>query len=309
MKRLLLCFLAALMIVLPSCGAQGDQTDAASTPATPAETTSANNAPNESADEKTTAAETTAEETTAGPIRDKETELKILFIGNSFTFFNDMPTKYFQNICGASGYKVSVESITNGGHYLSKFADASDEYGAKVDKALKENKYDIVIIQEQSGCPIADPNRFFNGVRALAKKVKDNGAELYLFETWGYKEGYSKLSSHGGSTKIMEMKLRAAYTAIAEEVGAEVILAGVAMLDIHTQGKIEVYRDDLFHPSAQGSALVAYTIFGKIFMEDARNVKYNCGMSAENAAAMKEAAYKAVFGDNPVVDHYKVSTK
>jgi hypothetical protein len=309
MKRLLLCFLAALMIVLPSCGAEGDQTDAASTPATPAETTSANNAPNESADEKTTAAETTAEETTAGPIRDKETELKILFIGNSFTFFNDMPTKYFQNICGASGYKVNVEAITNGGHYLSKFADASDEYGAKVDKALKENKYDIVIIQEQSGCPIADPNRFFNGVRALAKKVKDNGAELYLFETWGYKEGYSKLVTHGGSTKIMEMKLRAAYTAIAEEVGAEVILAGVAMLDIHTQGKIEVYKDDLFHPSPKGSALVAYTIFAKVFMHDPRTVKYTCGVGESNSAAMKEAAYKAVFEEQPIPDGYKIKTK
>ena len=291
MKRLLLLILAVSMLVLASCNGNGESTTASVTTA------------------ETTPEATTAEETTAAPLRDKETELNILFIGNSFTFYNEMPTKFFKNICGSAGYKVKIEAITNGGHYLAEFADTSDEYGKKVDKALKNNKYDVVILQEQSGCPIANPKKFYGGVRDLAKKVKDNGAELYLYETWGYKKGYSKLSSHGGSTKIMEMKLRAAYTAIAEEVGAEVILAGVAMLDIHTQGKIEVYRDDLFHPSAQGSALVAYTIFGKIFMEDARNVKYNCGMSAENAAAMKEAAYKAVFGDNPVVDHYKVSTK
>ncbi len=295
MKRLLLFILAVSMLVLASCNGNGESTTAS---VTTAETTP-----------EATTEETTAEETAAAPLRDKETELNILFIGNSFTFYNDMPTKFFKNICGSAGYKVKIEAITNGGHYLAEFADTSDEYGKKVDKALKNNKYDVVILQEQSGCPIANPKKFYGGVRDLAKKVKDNGAELYLYETWGYKKGYSKLSSHGGSTKIMEMKLRAAYTAIAEEVGAEVILAGVAMLDIHTQGKIEVYRDDLFHPSAQGSALVAYTIFGKIFMEDARNVKYNCGMSAENAAAMKEAAYKAVFGDNPVVDHYKVSTK
>ncbi len=298
MKRLLLCFLAALMIVLPSCGKEGDES-AETTPNTPAETTP----------DATTPADTTAEETTAAPIRDKETELKILFIGNSFTFFNDMPTKYFQSICGSEGYKVKVEAITNGGHYLSEFADPSDEYGKKVDKALKNNKYDIVILQEQSGCPIANQSRFFGGVRDLAKKVKDNGAELYLYETWGYKEGYSKLSSHGGTTKIMEMKLRAAYTAIAEEVGAEVILAGVAMLDIHTQGKIEVYKDDLFHPSAKGSALVAYTIFAKVFMHDPRTVAYTCGVGKTTSAAMKEAAYKAVFEEQPIPDGYKIKIK
>ena len=298
MKKLLLCFLAALMIVLPSCGGDGEQS-AETTPNTPAETTPA----------ATTPADTTAEETTPAPIRDKETELKILFIGNSFTFFNDMPTKYFQSICGSEGYKVSVEAITNGGHYLSEFADVSDEYGKKVDKALRENKYDVVILQEQSGCPIADQSRFFGGVRDLAKKVKDNGAELYLYETWGYKEGYSKLVTHGGSTKIMEMKLRAAYTAIAEEVGAEVILAGVAMLDIHTQGKIEVYKDDLFHPSAKGSALVAYTIFAKVFMHDPRTVAYTCGVGKTTSAAMKEAAYKAVFEEQPIPDSYKIKIK
>jgi hypothetical protein len=298
MKKLLLCFLAALMIVLPSCGGEGGQS-AETTPNNPVETTP----------DASTPADTTAEETTSAFPRDKETELKILFIGNSFTFFNDMPTKYFQKICGSAGYNVSVEEITNGGHYLSEFADTSDEYGKKVDKALRENKYDIVILQEQSGCPIADQSRFFGGVRDLAKKVKDNGAELYLYETWGYKEGYSKLISHGGSTKIMEMKLRAAYTAIAEEVGAEVILAGVSMLDIHTQGKIEVYKDDLFHPSVKGSVLVAYTIFAKVFMEDPRALAYTCGVGKATSATMKEAAYKAVFEEQPIPDSYKIKIK
>ena len=295
MKRLLLFILAVSMLVLASCNGNGESTTAS---VTTAETTP-----------EATAEETTVEETTAAPLRDKETELNILFIGNSFTFYNDMPTKFFKNICGSAGYKVKIEAITNGGHYLAEFADTSDEYGKKVDKALKNNKYDVVILQEQSGCPIANPKKFYGGVRDLAKKVKDNGAELYLYETWGYKEGYSKLISHGGTTKNMEMKLRAAYTAIAEEVGAEVILAGVAMLDIHTQGKIDVYKSDLFHPSPKGSALVAYTIFAKVFMHDPRTVKYTCGVGESNSAAMKDAAYKAVFEEQPIPDEYKIKTK
>ena len=77
-----------------------------------------------------------------------------------------------------------------------------------------------------------------------AAMVKANGAELYLYATWGYKEGHEKLASSGGTTAAMEMKLRAAYTAIAKEVGAKVVYAGVAMLDIHQNTSINLYASE-----------------------------------------------------------------
>lgn len=256
----------------------------------------------------TTTELTTAEETQIE--RDPSKELSILFIGNSFTFYNDMPTALFQKICESGGYKVKITSVTNGGHYLSEFADPSDQYGMMVRARLAKNKYDIVILQEQSGCPIKNPGRFYDGVRTLAELIKANGAEIWLYETWGYKAGYSKLETHGGDTATMEMKLRAAYSAIADEVGAKVVYAGIAMLDVHTNNPaINVYRDDLFHPSAIGSSVVAYTFYATLFGEDPRAVSFNCNLPATTAKILKEAAYEAAFGDNSVDGDFKLSSE
>lgn len=236
------------------------------------------------------------------PNRNKNTTLNILFIGNSFTFYNEMPEKYFANICKEGGYKVNVTSITNGGHFLYEYADENDTYGAKVKSALENNKYDIVIIQEQSRGAITHPERFKNAVRELAAMIKANGAELYLYSTWGYKAGHSKLADYGGTTAAMEMKLRKAYTAIAKEVGAKVVYAGVAMLDVYQNTSIDVYASDLFHPSASGSLLVAYTFYASLFGEDPRALTYTAGLSASDVAKLREAAFEAAFYAHPVTN-------
>lgn len=66
------------------------------------------------------------------------------------------------------------------------------------------------------------------------------------------------------------------------------------------------YLYSLPRQEARGNA---YTIFAKIFMHDPRTVKYTCGMGEEISADMKEAAYKAVFEEQPIPDGYKVKTK
>ncbi len=242
------------------------------------------------------------------PIRSKTDTLDILFIGNSFTYYNDMPTAYFAPICKEGGYSVNVTSITNGGHYLYEFADPNDTYGAKVKTALTNNKYDIVIIQDQSRGPIKYPTKFYNAARTLAAMVKTNGAELYFYSTWGYKEGYTHLPDCGGTTEIMEMKLRAAYSAIAEEVGAKLVYAGVAMLDIHQNTSINVYQDDLFHPRPAGSLTVAYTFYATLFGEDPRGLTFTGGLTEANVAKFRQAAFEASFYPNPVDPKYATTT-
>lgn len=240
--------------------------------------------------------------------RDPSETLDILFIGNSFTNTNSMAPNIFKPICEAAGYTVNVDTVLKGGWFLYKFASEADEYGAKVQEKLTKNSYDIVILQEQSGCPIANPALFYYGARQLAEMVKENGAELWYYQTWGYKAGYSKLPTHGGTTEAMEMKLRAAYTAIAEETGGKVAHAGLAMLDVHQNygSAINLYKSDLYHPSIYGSTLAAYTLFAEIFNYDVRTVNYNGAVEAANATILKEAAYNATFGDNSVPEEHRV---
>ena len=49
--------------------------------------------------------------------------MKILFIGNSATYFNDMPTAIFAPMCEAAGYDVEVTAITKGGYCLAGHVD------------------------------------------------------------------------------------------------------------------------------------------------------------------------------------------
>ena len=242
---------------------------------------------------------------------ENKTSFKVLFVGNSFTYYNNMPTAYFQKICKAAGLDVEVDTITNGGHRLDEFADPGDEYGSRVRRALEEEQYDYVILQEQSGRPIAKPAGFFDGARDLAALVEANGAELWFYQTWGYKEGYSKLPTHGGTTEEMELMLRAAYDAIAEELDANVAHVGIAMYDLHSNENFEpdLYNDDKFHPSKYGSIVAAWTIFASIFEIDPDKVDLDCGIEDEHLDDIKEAAYYAAFSPDPVPDGYKISSE
>ena len=131
----------------------------------------------------------------------------ILFIGNSYTYYNSMPETIFSNIVKYSKYKANVESVTKGGWYLKGHADANDEMGAKVEKKLAEKKWDYVVIQEQSTCPIENPAKFYDAVRAITAKIRANGATPILYCTWGRKAGHSYLSTSGQSNKTMTYRL------------------------------------------------------------------------------------------------------
>ncbi len=257
-----------------------------------------------------TLAETTAgAPETAEVIFDKEKTYRVLFIGNSYTARNSL-SQLFTSIAKSAGYtKLTATAITKGGWYLDKHADAKDEIGQKVDAVLKKNTYDFVVIQEQSVCPVSDPGRFYDGVRAIVKKIRDNGAEPILYCTWGRKTGHSTLKEFGLTNETMTWKLAAAYTAIGEELGVRVAYAGPAFYEVYRQygSKIELYDTDSTHPSATGSYLAALTIFSEIFGADPAEIPCKQNISEENAVALHRAAKIAVT-ETTVPESYTVSS-
>ena len=216
----------------------------------------------------------------------------ILFIGNSYTYFNGMPTEFFAKIAESAGVSVNITSITKGGWTLEKHADANDVCGAEVEKALFENKYDFVVLQEQSLRPAIDQERFFASVRALCEKIKPSCANVVLYSTWGRKEGSEKLAEIGMSHKEMTEKIALSYRAVAKEVGAVVADVGHAFFNVNALGEMELYHEDKSHPSKSGSFLAALVIFAKMFDFDVREIAFNAHLSKEEAEILKSAAYK-----------------
>ena len=116
----------------------------------------------------------------------------VLFIGNSYTYFNDMPETCFKKAAEEAGYDVTVTAITKGGAYLYQYADSEHEQGKQLRQAISGKKYDVVVIQEQSLNPIKDESSFLNGVRDIRELI--DSEHFVLYATWGRNIGSAKLA-------------------------------------------------------------------------------------------------------------------
>ena len=74
---------------------------------------------------------------------------RILFVGNSHTFYNDLAGT-FARIANDFGQKSDVYELSRGYYSLKQYADPENEMGALFDKTVNGKKWDFVILQENS---------------------------------------------------------------------------------------------------------------------------------------------------------------
>lgn len=178
--------------------------------------------------------------------------MKILMLGNSFTYFHDMP----KMLAALTGWDVTAH--TRGGAYLHEHLNPEMELGAKTLKALKEEKWDFVVMQEQSKAPIFTKADFLKSVRELTKLIRENGATPVLYATWAYRDGSEKLASTGLSRILMDQGLYDSYHQAAKE--NQTLVADVGKAFAAMDGLAELLEPDDFHPSEAGSILAATVI-------------------------------------------------
>ncbi len=195
--------------------------------------------------------------------------MRILFIGNSYTYYNDMP-KLFESLARENGKDVSVDSVTKGGRRLAQNLCEGDEHNAKICALLKNNAYDVLILQEQSYLALVDYEQFERGVEGLIKLV---GAKRnVLYATWGRKSGADLLAEHGWTSKGMTEMLCDAYCRAAEKCSAEISHVGLAFADLSASDtSVDLYDPDLSHPSYIGTCLGVLMHYKRIFGEIAQN--------------------------------------
>ena len=198
--------------------------------------------------------------------------MNILFIGNSYTYFSDLPT-LFASLCAANGQEVRVDSVTCGGRRLHENLNVfcndfnpDDEYSKKISELVEETEYDVLFLQEQSCLPIVEPQMFLAGVVGLSTVI---GAwRTILYATWGRADGSDTLAHYGWTREGMTEGLYDAYCQAAEIAHAEVSPVGLCFAKIvESHPEIDLYDPDLTHPSYAGSCLSAMTHFRTLFGE------------------------------------------
>lgn len=105
--------------------------------------------------------------------------MRILMLGNSFTFANNMP-ETLANLIDAE-----VVQHTRGGARLAEQLNPDTKMGGMTQAALENEKWDYVILQEMSNGPITSRESFLKNTALLCERIRSNGAVPVLYATWG----------------------------------------------------------------------------------------------------------------------------
>ena len=137
---------------------------------------------------------------------------RVLFVGNSYTFVNDLPTM-FANLAGSGGHPVETGMAAQGGWTLANHITAED-----TTNALNSSKWNYVVLQEQSEIPSVEQSRtqtMYPAARVLVRSIRDAGAKPIFFETWAHSDG---LPANGMPTyESMQYQIDSGYWGIAQE--------------------------------------------------------------------------------------------
>ena len=186
--------------------------------------------------------------------------LRVLFIGNSYTYFNNLPAliRAFAT-SDRGGRPVATGMLAPGGMTLRGHLD-----GGKADSAVRANRWDVVVLQEQSALanPVrrgpsvepGTPERFHAAVRSLDSLVRRSGARTTLYQTWARAD-----QPHHTQT------IASAYETIAADLGITLAPVGRAFAIARTERPdLALHVEDGSHPTAAGSYLAACVLYATL---------------------------------------------
>ncbi len=174
--------------------------------------------------------------------------MRILMIGNSYTFFNDLP--------GVLAKKLGAEVRGNlkGGASLIDRLDPASELGRDCMRLLSE-KWDYVVLQDHSRGPVVRREDFFRAAGELCALAKKAGAVPVFYSTWAYRKGGPMGNAFGMDYDEMYTELSAAYAKAASDNGALVAEVGKAFYE--SEDVDALFDPDGSHPSPAGTELAA----------------------------------------------------
>lgn len=239
-----------------------------------------------------------------------QTEKKtILFIGNSYTYYNELP-QLCTSIAASMGDVLVMEQSTFGGYKLEQHV-SKDHTLEKIKQGMPDynNKktrldYNYVVLQEHSQYPSENREHIvahtFPAINFLDSMIKayNPSAQLIFYETWGRKNGDKSrcevlpaVCTYAG----MDSVTTNTYHMLAKRYSAMLSPVGEVWNNIRANyPNIELYNEDESHPSIAGSYASACTFYALIFGKDPRKIQYDYLLPFDEAYAIKQAVYEVM---------------
>jgi hypothetical protein len=204
-------------------------------------------------------------------------KIRVLFIGNSYTFQNNLPV-IFKELCDAADRPMDVEMVAEGGKSL----DWHLYQNPKTIQVIENGPWDIVVLQDHSLQTILEPERFMHAVVRLSAKIKATGAIPFLYATWARE------------------KLPETQETISNNYARAAAAAGVAIAPVGDTWQavkkavpdVTLYKDDGSHPNFTGSYLTACVLFAAIFQASPIGLKNSLRLCDGTQAVVDPALAK-----------------
>ncbi|OQX78557.1 MAG: hypothetical protein B6D61_05225 [Bacteroidetes bacterium 4484_249] len=236
----------------------------------------------------------------------KGDSLKVLYLGNSHTFFNDLP-QLTADLALSNGDTLIFESNTPSGCTLGH-PQNGHLYNSTSLALIDSIDWDYVILQEHSLFGVIDYYRdtyMYPGARSLDSLIKLNNecTETIIQLIWGKKYGGEHCINLSCSIEFedfahMQDSLTAEYLRLADTLSCTVAPSGVAWKQSILNGDpIELFYPDESHPNLAGSYLTACVYYSVLFQKSPVGLPFLAGLNPEDAFYLQQIADEVVFSD------------
>ena len=240
-------------------------------------------------------------------------ELNVLFIGNSLTYFYDMP-QTLQMMLNETHPNIKIDQSTFPGYslsaHLSNKTDPNDLNGitTMTERKIAEKDWDVIILQTGTVSVLIPENRKLKVNKAVSeiKKLVDNpNCEFILFNTWPSKKKYPKKYCYSGYSidksiedidycspiiESLEQEINESYNLVAKSTNIIKSDNGSKFYEVRTSHpEIELYEDDS-HPNKYGAFLNACVFYQMLTDKKASELKYNGEIEPKTAELLKQIA-------------------
>jgi len=174
----------------------------------------------------------------------QQKELKVLFVGNSYTYGYNLP-----HIVSIISEETPVKLVTRksviGGASLQEHWEGGRELNTR--NMIAEGDYDVVVLQDFSMSAMNSPDTSLKYIRLFSEFIRSHGAEPCLFNTWAREK-----------VPQFQAEIDAMYERAALENNATWVPVGPAWeLAMDLRPSVDLFTSDGSHPNELGCMLTA----------------------------------------------------
>ena len=220
----------------------------------------------------------------------------IMLIGNSFFYYNNSLHNHLGDLYDADPdldtprrRSITINGSSLSWHDVESYLSNEEIGSFKIDsdtntyEPYEEKDIDVVIMMDCSLCPINDERKesFYKYVKKHSQTIRSKGIEPILFMSWPYKNKPEMQQQHEKeffkASKLNNLRM---------------VPAGPAFLFVNKNfSNINLYTEDLRHPSKEGTYLAALMVFTTLSKKSPVGNSYSMGLDPKVARTLQEVAW------------------